>query len=262
MCGVYFSNGELYKGHINKYHQQLLVTCKFCNEVVFSPEISHHIITTHTTCFSCLKSFASEELLQAHVMECTAPVSQVSSVTVPVQPDNPAPTEDPEPAPSPEPEPPVAEPTPQASGLDQPPAPGSKSPGRTSRPHACEYCEKRFAKVSSLHMHISQAHKDKVDPGLLNTRLIVTYVTDNLPAMWTWNNTRMMLTRHQHQFQLYPLPHPHPPAPHIIIIVLSAIVNILVTLRKMCTGTKEADISVITFIGVTNVNLFQTMLMI
>ena len=169
VCGVYFSNGELYKGHINKYHQQLLVTCKFCNEVVFSPEVSHHIATTHTTCFSCLKPFASEESLQAHVVECEAPASQVSSVTVPVQLDDPAPAEEPEPAPAPEPEPPVTEPTPQASGSDQPPAPGSKSPGRTSRPHACEYCEKRFANVSSLHMHTSQAHKDKVNPSLLNT---------------------------------------------------------------------------------------------
>ena len=102
-------------------------------------------------------------------MKCTAPASQVSSVTVPVQHDDPAPADEPEPAPAPEPEPPITEPTPQASGSDQPPAPGSKSPGRTSRPHACEYCEKRFAKVSSLHMHMSQAHKDKVDPSLLNT---------------------------------------------------------------------------------------------
>ena len=169
MCGVYFSNGELYKGHINKYHQQLLVTCKFCKEVVFSLEISHHITTTHTTCFGCLKSFASEESLQAHIMECKAPASQVSSVTVPVQPDDPAPAEEPEPAPAPEPEPSVAEPTAQASGSGQPPAPGSKSSGRSRRPHACEYCEKRFAKIVSLHMHKSQAHKDKIDPSLLNT---------------------------------------------------------------------------------------------
>ena len=169
VCGVYFSNGELYKGHINKYHQQLMVTCKFCNEVIFSPEVSHHIAITHTTCFSCLESFASEELLQAHIMECTAPASQVSTVTVPVQPDDPAPTDIPEPAPAPEPEQPVTEPTPQASGSDQPPAPVSKSPGQTSRPHACEYCVQRFAKLSSLHMHTSQAHKDKVNPDLLNT---------------------------------------------------------------------------------------------
>ena len=170
VCGVYFSNRDLYKGHVNKYHQQLLVTCKFCNEVVFSPKTSHHITTTHTTCFSCLKSFASEELLQAHVMECKAPASQVSSVTVPIQPDDPAPAKEPEPAPAPEPEPaPVAEPTPQASGSDQPSATGSKSTGRSSRPHACEYCDRGFGKVSSLHMHISQAHKDKVDPSLLNT---------------------------------------------------------------------------------------------
>ena len=169
VCGVYFSNGELYKGHINRYHQQLMVTCKFCNEVIFSPEVSHHIATTHTTCFSCLESFASEELLQAQIMECTAPASQVSTVTVPVQPDDLAPTEDPEPAPAPEQEQPVTEPTPQASGSDQPPAPVSKSPGRTSRPHACEYCVQRFAKLSSLHMHMSQAHKDNVNPDLLNT---------------------------------------------------------------------------------------------
>ena len=37
VCGVYFSNGELYKGHINKYHQHHMLTCKFCNEVIFSP---------------------------------------------------------------------------------------------------------------------------------------------------------------------------------------------------------------------------------
>ena len=97
---MYFSNGELYKGHINKYHQHLMLTCKFCNEVIFSPEVSHHIAVTHTTCFSCLESFASEELLQAHIMECTAPASQVSSVTVPVQPEDPAPIDVPEPAPA------------------------------------------------------------------------------------------------------------------------------------------------------------------
>ena len=103
-------------------------------------------------------------------MECKAPASQVSSVTVPVQPDDPAPAEEPEPAPAPEPEPaPVAEPTPQASGSDQPPATGSKLPGRSSRPHACEYYDRSFSKVSSLHMHMSQSHKDKVDPSLLNT---------------------------------------------------------------------------------------------
>ena len=169
VCGMYFSNGELYKGHINKYHQQLMVTCKFCNEVIFSPEVSHHIAVTHTTCFSCLESFASEELLQAHIMECMAPASQVSSVTVPVQPNDPAPTDIPEPAPAPEPQQPVTGPTPQASGSDQPPAPVSKSPGRASRPYACEYCEKRFSKVVSLHMHKSQSHKDKIDPSLLNT---------------------------------------------------------------------------------------------
>ena len=169
VCGVYFSNGELFKGHINTYHQQLLVTCKFCKGQVLSLEISHHIITAHSTCFGCLKSFASEESLQAHIMECKAPASQVSSVTVPVQPDDPAPAEMPEPAPAPEDEPPVTEPTPQASGSDQPPAPGSKSPGRSRRPHACKYCDRRFAKIVSLHMHESQAHKGRIDPSLLNT---------------------------------------------------------------------------------------------
>ena len=146
-----------------------MVTCKFCNEVIFSPEVSHHIAVTHTTCFSGLKSFASEELLQAHIMECTAPASQVSSVTVPVQPDDPAPTDIPEPAPAPAPQQPVTGPTPQASGSDQPPAQVSKSPGRASRPFACEYCEKRFSKVVSLHMHKSQSHRDLIDPSLLNT---------------------------------------------------------------------------------------------
>ena len=101
-------------------------------------------------------------------MECEAPASQVSSVTVPVQPDDPAPTEEPEPAPAPEDEP-VTEPTPQASGSDQPPAPGSKSPGRSRRPHACKFCERRFEKIVSLHMHESQAHKNRIDPSLLNT---------------------------------------------------------------------------------------------
>ena len=166
-CDVYFSNGELFKGHINTYHQQLLVTCKYCNCQVLSLEISHHIISAHFTCFGCLKSFASEESLQAHIMECEAPASQVSSVTVPVQPDNPAPAEEPEPAPAPEDEP-VTEPTPQASGSDQPPAPGSKS-GRSRRPHACKFCERRFEKIVSLHMHESQAHKNRIDPSLLNT---------------------------------------------------------------------------------------------
>ena len=169
VCGLYFSNGELYKGHINTYHQQLMVTCKFCKEVIFSPEVSHHIAVTHTTCFSCLKSFASEELLQAHMLECTAPASQVSSVTVPVQPDEPAPTDFPEPPPAPVPQQPVTEPTPQASGSDQPPAPVSKSPGRASQPFACEYCVKRFSKVVSLHMHKSQSHRNLIDPSLLNT---------------------------------------------------------------------------------------------
>ena len=120
VCGVYFSNEELYKGHINKYHQHLMLTCKFCNKVIFSPEVSHHIAVTHTTCFSCLESFTSEELLEAHIMECMAPASQVSSVTVPVQPDDPALIDIPEPAPAPEPHQPVTEPTPQASGSDQP----------------------------------------------------------------------------------------------------------------------------------------------
>ena len=69
VCGLYFSNRELYKGHINTYHQQLMVTCKFCKEVIFSPEVSHHIAVTHTTCFSCLKSFASEELLCEDLLE-------------------------------------------------------------------------------------------------------------------------------------------------------------------------------------------------
>ena len=145
-CGVYFSNGELFKGHINTYHQQLLVTCKYCNCQVLSLEISHHIISAHSTCFGCLKSFASEESLQAHIMECEAPASQVSSVTVPVQPDDPAPAAEPEPAPAPEDEP-VTEPTPQASGSDQPPAPGSKSPGRSRRPHACKFCERSLLRL-------------------------------------------------------------------------------------------------------------------
>ena len=172
VCGVYFSNGELYKGHINTYHQHLMVTCKFCNQVMFSPEVGHHITVTHITCFSCLKSFASEELLQAHMLECTAPASQVSSVTVPAQPDDPAPFDIPEPPPAPIPQQPTARPTPQASGSDQPPAPVSKSPGRASRPDkpfACEYCEKRFTKVVSYHMHKSQVHKNLIDPALLNT---------------------------------------------------------------------------------------------
>ena len=95
-----------------------MVTCKFCKEVIFCPEVSRHIAVTHTTCFSCLKSFASEELLQAHMLECTAPASQVSSVTVPVQPDDPAPTDIPEPPPAPVPQQPVTGPTPQASGSD------------------------------------------------------------------------------------------------------------------------------------------------
>ena len=172
VCGVYFSNGELYKGHINTYHQHLMVTCKFCNQVMFSPEVGHHITVTHITCFSCLKSFASEELLQAHMLECTAPASQVSSVTVPVQPDDPAPSDIPEPPPAPIPQQPTAGPTPQASGSDQPPATVSKSPGRASRPDkpfACEYCEKRFTKVVSYHMHKSQVHRNLIDPALLNT---------------------------------------------------------------------------------------------
>ena len=179
---------------------------------------------------------------------CTAPASQVSSVTVPVQPDDPAPIDIPEPAPAPEPQQLVTEPTPQASGSDQPPAPVSKSPGRASRPHACEYCEKRFAKVVSLHMHKSQSHKDKIDPSLLNTPAHCDQGFCQLP----WNNTMRMLTRLQHQMQ-----HPHPPDPHIIIIVHSYLVIILVTLRKMYTGTREAGIGVTSFIGVTNVNLFQ-----
>ena len=169
VCGVYFSNGELYKGHINTYHQQLMVTCKFCREVIFSPEVSHHITVTHITCFGCLKSFASEELLQAHMLECTAPPSQVSSVTVPVRPKDPAPSDIPEPPPAPVPQQPTAGPTPQASGLDQPAAPVSKSPGRASRPFECEYCERKFSKVVSLHMHKSQSHRDLIDPSLLNT---------------------------------------------------------------------------------------------
>ena len=53
VCGMYFSNGELYKGHINTYHQHLMVTCKFCNQVMFSPEVGHHITVTHITCFAC-----------------------------------------------------------------------------------------------------------------------------------------------------------------------------------------------------------------
>ena len=53
VCGVYFSNRDLYKGHINDYHQQLLVTCKFCKVSIFSPEMSHHIATKHCTCFAC-----------------------------------------------------------------------------------------------------------------------------------------------------------------------------------------------------------------
>ena len=149
-----------------------MVTCKFCNQVMFSPEVGHHITVTHITCFSCLTSFASEELLQAHMLECTAPASQVSSVTVPVQPADPAPSDIPEPPPAPVPQQLATGTAPQASGSDQPTAPVSKSPGRASRsdkPFACEYCEKRFVKVVSYHMHKSQVHRNLIDPTLLNT---------------------------------------------------------------------------------------------
>ena len=84
------------------------------------------------------------------MLECTAPASQVSSVTVPVQPDDPALTDIPEPPPAPVPQQPITGPTPQASGSDQLPAPVSKSPGRASRPFECEYCDRKFSKVVSL----------------------------------------------------------------------------------------------------------------
>ena len=49
----------------------------------------------------------------------------------------------------------------------------------------------------------------------------------------------------------------HPPDPHIIIIVHLIRVNILVTLRKTYTDTRDPDIGTTSFIDVTNANLFQ-----
>ena len=49
----------------------------------------------------------------------------------------------------------------------------------------------------------------------------------------------------------------HPPDQYIIIIVHLILVNILVTLRKMSTDTRDPAIGMTSFIGVTNANLFQ-----
>ena len=53
MCGVYFGNWEFFRDHIHKYHSKMLVTCKFCQDSVFSPVMSVHMRQSHTTCFNC-----------------------------------------------------------------------------------------------------------------------------------------------------------------------------------------------------------------
>ena len=64
----------------------------------------------------------------------------------------------PEPASEPAPKPPTSKPVEETRPTSCP-----------GRPHVCEYCGKDFAKVSSLHMHESQKHRDKIDLSILNT---------------------------------------------------------------------------------------------
>ena len=104
-------------------------------------------------------------------------------------------------------------------------------------------------------MHESQSHKSRIDPSLLNTpahcdicnREFASYVN---------------LEQHNEDTHKVPaVPTPAPTDPPIITIALSVNVNILVTLRKTSTVTREPDTGMITSLGVTNVNLFQTILM-
>ena len=166
VCGIYFSAWEYYRGHINKYHFRMLVTCKYCKKTVFAPMMSGHMRRTHSTCYICLKGFASDKVLQDHrmEMECRQPdrkVNLLEKVIIPPPPEPPAPTPpepappapalptpvvqdiQPKPAPEPEPEPPAPTPVEEA-----------KPASRPGRPYVCEYCAKVSKKVRNIKIRL------------------------------------------------------------------------------------------------------------
>ena len=182
VCDMYFGAWEFMQDHINKYHFKMLVTCKYCKDTVFSPMMSGHMRDSHATCFSYLKSFASDNLLQEHRLECRPGAKYtvllerviIPPPEPPQQEQPPAPPAPPVPAPpAPAPPAPVSEvpepvPEPPTSELVEKPKTTGR-PGHPGRPHVCEHCGKDFEKLSSLHMHESQKHRDKIDPSVLNT---------------------------------------------------------------------------------------------
>ena len=104
--------------------------------------------------------------MQAHVVKCEAPDDQeglLSRVIIPVEPAVP------EPAPAPIPAPEAAPSQPVSASTTPTPAAEPQEPGRPGRPYVCKYCGKGYSKAPPVHMHISQAHKDKVDSTILNT---------------------------------------------------------------------------------------------
>ena len=142
--------------------------------------MSGHMRDCHATCFSSLKGFASDKLLQEHCLECRpnaryAELLRRVTIPPPEPPQQVAPPVPPVPAPTaPAPPVPVSEvpetapepvPEPQISEVVEPP----KTTGRSGHPHVCEYCGKDLGKLSSLHIHESQKHRDKINPSILNT---------------------------------------------------------------------------------------------
>ena len=173
MCGMYFGNWVFFRDHIYKYHSKMLVTCKFCQDSVFSPVMSIHIRQSHTTCFNCLKVFASDKLLQEHRRDCRPSIKHAELlervIILPPEPQQPAHQQAQPPAP------PIPAPVvPQQDVPEQAPEPVLKTApvepvvGHPGRPHVCKYCDRDFRKLLHMHMHQSQKHRDKVEPSLLN----------------------------------------------------------------------------------------------
>ena len=187
----------------------MLVTCKFCKDSVFSPMMTLHMRQSHATCLNCLKGFPSDKALQEHLSECRpslrhAKLLERVVIPTPEHPQQVQPPAPPAPAPlAPQPDVPEAVPIPVPETT--PAKPVVHCPGR---PHVCKYCDRDFQKLSHMHMHQSQKHRDKIDPSLLNNPV----TCDQCDKEFASQADLEQHTEDAHQTKPAPEPEPAPPA--------------------------------------------------
>ena len=161
---------------------------------------------SHATCFNCLKGFASDKLLQEHRRECRPSIRHARLLErVIIRPPEPQqqvqPPAPPMPAPiAPQQDVPEQAPVPVAKPVLET-APAEPVVGCPGRPHVCEYCNRDFQKVSHMHMHQSQKHRDKTEPSLLNNPVTCDQCDKEFASQ---------ADLEQHADTIHPAPEPEP----------------------------------------------------